>query len=268
MGAAVELGSVEVDGRTVAYREAGEGAALVLLHGFLCDSRCWRHQLSQLSDGFRVVAWDAPGAGGSADPPDTFTTASYVDCLARFLEAIGIGRAHILGLSWGGILAQELYRVCPERVRSLVLADTYAGWRGSLPEPVWKERLATCLLDSNAPADTLVAKLLPGMFSEAAPSQLREELAAIVSRFHPQGFRLMSLSSAEVDTRPLLPRIEVPTLLLWGDDDCRSPRYVAEQFQAAIPGAELVVIPGAGHVSNMEQPAAFIDHVRRFCRTA
>jgi pimeloyl-ACP methyl ester carboxylesterase len=260
-----ELSYAEVDGYSIAYREAGQGPALVLLHGFLCDSRCWRRQLAGLSDSFRVVAWDAPGAGSSSDPPDTFTTTNYARCLARFLDALGIDRAHVLGLSWGGILAQEFYRLYPERLRCLILADTYAGWKGSLPEPVWKERLATCLLDATGPSDALVAKFLPGLFTDAAPQDLREEMSAIISEFHPIGFRLMSLSSAEMDTRNLLPRIDVPTLLLWGDDDRRSPMYVAEAFQAAIPGAELAIIPNAGHMSNMEQPDAFNAHVRRFC---
>jgi pimeloyl-ACP methyl ester carboxylesterase len=211
------------------------------------------------------VAWDAPGAGASSDPPDTFTTASYARCLGSFLDAIGIHGAHAVGLSWGGILAQEFYRRYPARVRRLVLADTYAGWRGSLPEPVWKERLAACLLDASAPASAIVAKFLPGMFTETASKAVREELSVIISDFHPIGFRLMSMSSAEADTRDLLPTIDVPTLLLWGDDDRRSPTHVADQFRAAIPGAELAVITRAGHMSNMEQPDAFNACVRRFC---
>lgn len=75
----------------------------------------------------------------------------------------------------------------------------------------------------------------------------------------------MSRSSAEVDTRDLLSTIDVPTLLLWGKDDRRSPRHVAEQLHGAIPAAELALIPSAGHVSNMEQPEAFNAHIRRFC---
>ena len=259
------LRSAEVDGCSIAYREAGQGAALVFLHGFLSDSRCWRSQLSGLSDGFRVVAWDAPGAGSSSDPPDTFTTISYARCLAGFLDTIGIARAHVVGLSWGGILAQEFYRLYPERLRCLILADTYAGWKGSLPEAVWRERLASCLLDAAGPPDALVAKLLPGMFTDAASRAVRDELSAIVSEFHPIGFRLMSMSSAEMDTRDLLPTIDVPTLLLWGDDDRRSPAHIAEQLHAAIPRSELAIIPNAGHVSNMEQPGAFNALVRRFC---
>jgi pimeloyl-ACP methyl ester carboxylesterase len=255
----------QVDGHSIAYREAGHGDAMVLLHGFLCDSRSWRSQLAGLSDQFRVVAWDAPGAGSSSDPPESFTTTDYVRCLAGFLDALDVGHAHVVGLSWGGILAQEFYRLHPKRVASLVLADTYAGWRGSLPGPVWRERLETCLRDSTGSPEHLVYRLLTGMFTDGVSTDTRKELAAIMSAFHPVGFRLMSRSSAEMDTRVLLSRIDVRTLLLWGEGDRRSPISIATELHAAIPAAELVVIPNAGHVSNMEQPDAFNAHVRRFC---
>jgi pimeloyl-ACP methyl ester carboxylesterase len=189
----------------------------------------------------------------------------YACCLAGFLDVLGIERAHIVGLSWGGILAQEFYRLYPDRLRCLVLADTYAGWKGSLPEPVWRQRLEACLCDSTGPPAALVAKMLPGMFTDSVAEDVPPELSAIMAEFHPVGFRVMSRSSAEMDTRELLPRVDAPTLVLWGDDDRRSPMQVAEQLYGAIPGAELAIIRQAGHVSNMEQPAAFNAHVRRFC---
>jgi pimeloyl-ACP methyl ester carboxylesterase len=265
---ATEVLFAEVDAHTVAYRQAGQGPVLVLLHGFACDSRAWRPQLAGLTNDFTVIAWDAPGAGFSSDPPTTFTTSDYAACLAQFLQVIGIARAHVVGLSWGGILAQEFYRLYAEACHSLVLADTYAGWRGSLPESVWKERLATCLQLADGPPELLVARLLPGMFADAAPQRVRDEFATMVSKFHPGGFRLMSLSSAETDTRELLPVIAVPTLLVWGEDDRRSPLSIAEQFKAAMPAAELALIRRAGHVSNLEQPEVFNEHVRRFCLSA
>lgn len=252
-------------GQSLAYREAGEGTALVFLHGFLGDSRCWRRQLAGLADSFRTIAWDAPGAGASWDPPGDFTTRDYASCLASFLDAIEVTEAHVVGLSWGGILAQEFIRTNPERIRRLVLADTYAGWRGSLPERAWRERLEKCIRLSTAAAEALVVEMLPGMFTPGVPREVREELSAIMSEFHPVGFRVMSRSSADMDTRDLLPGIDVPTLLLWGDDDRRSPMHIAEQLRSAIPNAELHIIPDAGHVSNMEQPDAFNSAVRRFC---
>jgi pimeloyl-ACP methyl ester carboxylesterase len=260
-----ELARAEVNGHSVAYRHAGEGSPLVLLHGFLCDSRCWRTQLAGLSDRFRVVAWDAPGAGSSSDPPDSFSITDWAQCLAGFLDVVGIERAQVLALSWGGILAQEFYRLYPDRVLALVLCDTYAGWKGSLPEPACEERLERCMLESSLPPEDFVARWVPEFFTQGASHDLKEEMSALVSDFHPLGFRLMAKSSADTDTTDLLPNIEVPTLVLWGDDDRRSPMNIAEQLRDAIPEAELAVIANAGQVSNMEQPEEFNAQVRPFC---
>ena len=112
----------DVNGLSVTYERNGEGPPLVLLHGVLSDSRVWSKQLLYLSDEFTVVAWDAPGAGQSSDPPEPFAMADWADCLVGLMDAIGIERAHILGHSWGGILAQEFYRQHPARTRSLILA--------------------------------------------------------------------------------------------------------------------------------------------------
>ena len=259
---------VDVAGRSVAYRQAGQGPPLLLLHGFLCDSRCWRQQLAGLSDKFRVIAWDAPGAGSSSDPPETFTTGDWCTCLVEFMDLLEVEAAPLLGLSWGGILAQEFYRRNPDRVSKLILADTYAGWKGSLSASAVEQRLARCEHDSRLPPDEFVTRWVPEMFSKAAPPDVLEEMSGVIHDFHPLGFRLMAESSATTDTTDLLPRIEAPTLLLWGDDDQRSPMSIAEQLRDAIPSAELAVIANAGHVSNMEQPEEFNRHVRRFCLSA
>lgn len=255
----------DVDGLSVAYERAGRGPALVLLHGFLFDSRAWKPQLEDLSSDFTVIAWDAPGAGRSADPPEPFRIGDWAACLTGLLDVLGIRRAHVVGLSWGGLLAQELYRHDRARVLSLVLADTYAGWRGSLAAATAEERLAACLRDSTLPAEELVSRYLPGMHGAAATQQVREELATIMSDFHPAGFRLMARSLAESDTRDLLPQIRVPTLLVWGASDVRSPVSVAGELEKLIPGARLVVIPEAGHLSNLEAPGRFNVEVRTFC---
>ena len=251
-------------GRSIAYRTAGKGPPLVLLHGFLCDSRCWRPQLEGLANRFTLVAWDAPGAGSSPDPPDPFTVADWASILAEFLDSIRIERAHVLGLSWGGLLAQELYRLYPTRVDHLVLADTYAGWKGSLPEDMVEKRRARCYRDASRPGKEVVAEWVPAEFFLDASQQLAAEMATIAADFHPLGFRLMAKSLADTDTTAVLATIKVPTLLLWGDGDRRSPLSVAGQFHAAIPGSELRVILGAGHVSNMEKPDDFNANVRRF----
>jgi pimeloyl-ACP methyl ester carboxylesterase len=255
----------DVDDLCVAYACVGHGPALVLLHGFLFDSRAWRPQLEGLASDFTVIAWDAPGEGRSSDPPEEFEIADWAHCLAGLLDAAGVGQGNLVGLSWGGLLAQEFYRRNPDRVLSLVLADTYAGWRGSLGATTAEERLAACLRDSMMPADEVVSSYLPGMHSESATPEVREELATIMSDFQPHGFRLMARALADADTRDLLREIRVPTLLLWGEADARSPMHVAHAMKALIPEARLSVIPGAGHLSNVEAPARFNAEMRAFC---
>jgi pimeloyl-ACP methyl ester carboxylesterase len=103
------------------------------------------------------------------------------------------------------------------------------------------------------------------MFTESASSDLLREMSEIFADFHPLGFRLMARSLADTDTTDFLPDIGVRTLLLWGDDDRRSPMSIGRQLCDSIPNAELEVIPNAGHVSNMERPDEFNAYVRRFC---
>ena len=125
---------VEVGGLEISYERAGSGPPLVLVHGFVGDGRStWSAQLDDLSDEFTVVAWDAPGAGHSARPPDLFHIADYADCLADFICALRLGRTHLVGLSFGGIVALELFRRRSVVPRTLVLAGAYSGWAGSLP---------------------------------------------------------------------------------------------------------------------------------------
>lgn len=259
-----KLEQVTVGDHAIAYRIAGGGPPLVLLHGFLCDSRCWRTQLTGLADHFTVIAWDAPGAGASSDPPDAFTITDWATVLDEFLGAIGVGRTHVLGLSWGGMLAQELHRIRPARVDRLVLADTYAGWKGSLPSDAVEKRRARCYRDADRPVADVVSEWVPVEFFSNASAELRAEMAGVMAGFHPLGFRLMAKTLADTDTSAILPTITAPTQLIWGDGDLRSPLTVAEHFHTAIQGSTLDVIAGAGHLSNMEKPAEFNAIVTRF----
>jgi pimeloyl-ACP methyl ester carboxylesterase len=262
------MDSIEVGGLRVAFRRAGDGPALVLLHGGLGDSREWRRQLEGLAEEFTVVAWDAPGCGGSSDPPATFRLPDYADCLAGFIHALGLGRPHVGGLSWGGGLALELYRRHPRLPRSLVLASAYAGWAGSLPPEVVAERVERALAEAELPPEQWVRGYLPGLFTDSAPAEVVEEALAMMLDVRPAGMRPMLHAFAEADLRDVLPRIQVPTLLLYGDADRRSPlEVVAYDLNDKIPGSTLVVLPGVGHQSDMEAPDRFNAEVRDFLRS-
>lgn len=254
----------QVGGLRIAYVVAGEGPPLVLLHGGWADCRIWRRQLEGLSEDFTVAAWDAPGCGQSHDPPAGWRMADYADCLAAWLDAVGIERPHVLGLSWGGTLALELYRRHPDLPSSLVLASAYAGWAGSLPAEIVAERLDRALGELERPPEEWAADYIPGFLTEAAPSGLADEIEAIMFDLHPEGSRTMLLAMAEADLRDVLSRIEVPTLLLYGELDTRSPLEVAEQLHQSIPASRLVVLPGVGHLASAERPGEFNAAVRAF----
>ena len=255
---------VTVNGLDIAYRRAGEGDAIVLAHGGASDGREWGPQLEGLADEFTVVAWDEPGSGASPDLPPEFGLADFADALAGLIEALELAPAHVGGLSWGGTLALELYRRHPDLVGTLILCDTYAGWKGSLPAAEVEARVAGVMASLEAPPDEFDAtSALPGLFAAEPPPEVVAELERIMADARPDSLRQEVVAMAACDQRDLLPRIAVPTLLIWGAEDVRSPvATVARQFEEAIPGAELVVIPGAGHMANLERPAEFNAAVR------
>ena len=258
---------VRIRGLRIAFERKGEGYPLVLLHGALSDSREWRRQIDDLSDEFTVVAWDAPGCGRSSDPPETFRLRDYADCLAEFIGAIGLKRPHLLGLSFGGGLALEFYRRYPSVPKTLILASAYAGWAGSLPPEVVEERLKNGLRQSGWPPEQVVKEWIPTLFTKSVSAAVVDEVAATMSEFHPAGMRVMLHAFAEADLRGVLPTIKVPTLLLYGDLDQRSPLDVAQSLHAKIPASKLVILPGVGHAGNLEAPEAFNAEVRRFLRS-
>jgi pimeloyl-ACP methyl ester carboxylesterase len=245
---------VEVGGLRIAYERAGVGPPLILLQGFVGDARStWRRQIDALSDDFTVVAWDI--------------LRDYADCLASFLDTLGLGRVHVVGLSFGGALALEFYRRHPTTVITLVLAGAYAGWFGSLPSEIAEQRLRQSLQASELPPTEFMAAMLPTMFSAAAAQDRVDEFARSLTEFHPAGFRAMALACA-ADLRDVLPQVQVPTLLLYGDQDVRAPLGVGHALHAAIPNSDLIVMPGVGHVSSVEAADRFNREVRQFLQRA
>ena len=258
------MDAVRAKGLEIAYERVGEGPPLVFVHGAAGDGRMWQPQLIALADEFTVVAWDEPGAGRSSDVPADFALADYASCLAALIEALELGPAHVAGLSWGGTVAMELYHHHPGLVATLLLVDTYAGWKGSLPEEEVRARVAGAreMLAATEEFDPT----LPGLFAGEPPAEFVSLLETIAADVRPASLGTQLFVMAEADQRDLLPRIAVPTLLIWGESDARSPLDVARQFERAIPDTKLVVIPDAGHVSNLEQPELFNRAVREFCR--
>lgn len=262
-----EIGTVTVRGMKIGYRRAGDGPPLVLLHGIGGNANQFRQQADGLADAYTVVAWDTPGYGRSDDPPGDWTMAEYADALAGFLDGLGIARAHLLGQSWGGVLAQAFYGRYPGRVRSLILSDTTLG--GDVTRPDSAERLAGRLraLETMTPAEMARGRA-PQILSPNPPPDVLREVEEMLAQIHPAGYRKAAIALAHADTRAVLPRISVPTLVLCGEHDRVTPPTVGTQLLAEIPNARRVILPGAGHLGNQELPEHYNATVREFLRMA
>lgn len=260
------MDEVEVGGHRIAYRERGLGPPLVFLHGWPLDSREWWRQLEKLADEFRVVAWDAPGAGRSSDPPETARLPDWADWLAEFIEVLDLADAHVAGLSFGGGLALELFRRHPEVVRSLILLSAYAGWGGSLPREEVHQRLDLTRRNTELPPAEWAPALIETLLPEGSSRELADELANMIADFHPAATRTALEAFAEADLSDTLAEIDVPTLLLYGELDVRSPRDVWEPIYEGIGHSKLVVIPGVGHMVDIQAAERCNAEIRAFIR--
>jgi pimeloyl-ACP methyl ester carboxylesterase len=258
--------SVEALGLRVAYERRGEGPPVVLLHGGLSDHREWRLQ-HVLADEFTLIAWDAPGCGESDDPPESFRMPDYADTLADFLRAANVGSPCVVGLSFGSSLALELACRHPSVPRALVLVGAYAGWAGSLPAVEVARRLDTLLPALDGPREDLAASFVETLLTGGASDEVTALVTAMTAEYRAGPMRTMLYAMAECDLRACLPRISVPTLLVHGELDARSPLRAAQEIAAAIPGATLTVLADAGHQANFEAAEAFTAELRAFLRS-
>ncbi len=257
-------GTVERPGGVVlAYEDSGEPEAggdpthtIVLTHGFTLTLRSWDPTVAALvADGWRVVTWDVRGHGRSTAPldPALYTLDHVVEDLVALLDHLGLERVVLGGLSFGGFLALATWVAAPQRIRALVLADTGPGFRNPEAREAWnrtaEDRAAAieaggeaAVLDGGASGGPEVAGQL-GLDRHASYASLG--LAV-------RGF----LTQQDARAMEALPSVEVPTLVLVGSED--EPFLRASDVMAArIPDATLVVITGAGHLANLDEPEAF-----------
>ena len=232
-------------------------APLLLLHAFPLDARMW----GSLAAGQDVVAPDLPGFGSSPPPEgDVLTMASAAEAALAALDRAGIERAVVCGLSMGGYVAFEIWRRSPERVAGLILANTRA--EPDAPDARDGRRALAARLRSEG--NVLAADPPPLLADDAAPAT-RELVRGWIAAQDPAAIAAAALGLAErPDSRPDLPGIAVPTLVITSDRDRLIPREVSAPMADAIPDAELAVIEGAGHLSNVERPDRFAELVARF----
>jgi pimeloyl-ACP methyl ester carboxylesterase len=261
------LDHVDINGMRIAYMRAGAGPALVMLHGAPSDSRIWQWMLADLSRDHTVIAWDAPGFGQSSDIDDGWRAPEFADALAGFVAALGVSRPHLAGHSFGTMVALSLFQRHPSVPASLVLIGGYAGWAGSLPPSEVARRLEMFVGMAEL-GDAFDPKSYPGLFSDLIPAERDAVMTTMMRQnIRPATIRAAGHIGAETDLRPMLPTIDVPTLVLHGEADARSPLANAEALHAAIPASQLAVLPELGHACLVEDPEACAAEIRRFVTT-
>jgi 3-oxoadipate enol-lactonase len=251
----------------LAYIDKGTGPVVVLLHGFPLSKEMWQHQLEALAAGHRVIAPDLRGHGESPAPEGAYTMDAMADDVVELLDRLEITQPVVLGgLSMGGYVALSLALRHPERVRGLLLIDTRAA--ADTPEAAkLREETARNVLQSGN-ALSMIETMIPRLFGkttlEKHPGRI-EPMLAVMERTSAQGVAgALRGMAVRPDRRGDLGAIAVPTLVMVGQDDVISPPSEAREIAAALPRAQLEVIPAAGHLAPYENPAAANAAILRF----
>lgn len=253
---------IDVDASPVAWREAGEGPVAVFLHGLGGGRTAWRPQLDALSGLRRCVAWDAPGYGASAPVADTHFDA-YARAALALIDAVSPDDpVDLVGMSFGGMIAQYATALAPGRIRSLTLLCTSPkfGLDGTDPDE-WRAARLAGLEQMGTPA-AAAPLILPSLVGPDGSHVLPEAIEAM-GRVPLQGL-LDSLSTiASHDSRELLPTITTPTLVLVGELDDETPVAYGQAIVDLLPYGHLEVIPGVGHILNLEAEDAVNTAIAR-----
>ena len=246
---------VENQGASIYWDEQGSGEPLLLIMGLSYPSYMWHRSRPVLAVRYRTIALDNRGVGQSDAPAGVYSIALMASDAAAVLDAAGVERAHVFGVSMGGMIAQEFALQCPKRVRSLILGCTAAGGPHAVKaEPA---ALQTLMRKDMTPEESRDA-IIPFIYDAATPHPRIDEDMAIRMRWYPtpQGFagQLQGILRWEAYSR--IAQIAAPTLVIHGETDRLIPPANAQLIAARIPGAKLVTIPHAGHIFETDQPGA------------
>jgi 3-oxoadipate enol-lactonase len=262
------LAILEVDGIRIAYDRYGDGApnhTVVFLHAFPLNRLMWAPQLEDLRGVWQVIAPDMRGHGASDVTGEAASMERMADDVHALVESIDVGRVVLVGLSMGGYVALSFMRKYGDTVRALVLADT----RATADNEEARAARYTLIEEVAAKgAPVLAESMLPKLLSQKSVEEKAELVVAVrrmIETTSPSGIAGALAGMAErPDSTDVLAQIAVPTLVVVGAEDTVTPEADARAMADAIPGARLEVIEGAGHLSNLEQPAEFNKILREF----
>ncbi len=239
------------------------GLPIIFLHGVGSDKSVWQPQLDHFGRTRRALAFDYPGYGDSDPAADGTTRDDYADAILAAMDSLGIARAHVCGLSLGGVIGIAIHAAAPKRCASLVIADSFAvhpDGRGI--------RQRGLEASTTVGMRALAESRAPLLLGAGAADALRAEVVETMARIDPAAFRIGLDAVWLADQRERVAAIAVPTLVIVGEEDRITPPALSRELAQAIAGAKLQVIAGAGHLANIEQPAAFNRIVEQFVEGA
>jgi 3-oxoadipate enol-lactonase len=254
-----------IDDIELAYTDEGSGTPLVLVHGFPLNRTMWNSQVSALSQDNRVIAIDLRGHGESEAPPGPYLMDVLAYDVRRLLDHLSIEQAVIAGFSMAGYATFAFYRLYPDRVKALILADT----RPQPDSPEAKQgRMDMANLARTEGAGVIADRLVPRLLTEASVNNrkdLVDQVRGMITSTPVKGIAGDLMGMAErLDSQPTLDSISCPTLVIVGEQDPLTPPADSQLMAQKIKGARLETIPNAAHLSNMEQPDRFNDAVKSF----
>ena len=258
----VTIGDIKLAVRTIGH----QGYPLLLVHGFPLDHTMWGAQIDYFSDHCKVIAPDLRGFGGSDVTPGTVSMEQMADDLNQLLDELDVREKVIFcGLSMGGYVGMQFWRKYKQRVLAMVLCDTRAA--ADTPEAAANRHKLNTMILEKGPAEASKV-MLPKMFAPAtwdSQPQLIERTRKVIEGNNPEGIAAAARGLAErPDSRELIKTIDVPTLIVVGEHDAISPVAEMREMADAIPDSAWVVVPHAGHMAPMEDPAVVNEAIAEF----
>jgi len=254
-----DVARVETQLGAIGYREAGGGGGtpIVFLHGVGSDKSVWAPQLEHFGKSRRAIAFDYPGYGESSAAADGTTRDDYAATILEAMSALGAGRAHVCGLSLGGVVAIAIHHLSSESCASLILADSFAVHPDG--RAIYERSLAA---SSDLPA--LAEARVDVLLAQPADPAVRSEVVETMARIDPAAYRIGAEAVWLADQRDRARAIVAPTLVVCGAEDTVTPPELSRELAALIPGARYEEIAGSGHLSNLERPRVFNRLVEEF----